>query len=151
MKKIFIKDDRLREINADLNAEIARLMKTGELKGSYVIKESTKEFPTKEFPFYEILFGWEVIDYEDGWKIKKKGAQMYAVINKRKQIRTNNIQNYQQTTLYILLHRLASGKVTTQNNECHDQSGKEELIYLGVYKWIMKNYATNQRTARQMR
>ena len=73
MKKIFIKDDRLREINADLNAEIARLMKTGELKGSYVIKESTKEFPTKEFPFYEILFGWEVTDYEDRWKIDDLG------------------------------------------------------------------------------
>jgi len=71
MKKIFIKDDRLREINADLNTEISRLMKTGELKGSYTIKESTKEFKTKTYPFYEILFGWEVTDHEDGWKIEE--------------------------------------------------------------------------------
>ena len=69
MKKIFIKDDRLREIDADLNTEISRLMKTGELKGSYTIKQSTKEFKTEEFPGYEILFGWEVTDYENGWKI----------------------------------------------------------------------------------
>lgn len=69
MKTIFIKDDRLRKINADLNKEIARLMKTGELKGSYIIRESTKKFETKKYPFYEILFGWKVIDYEDDWKI----------------------------------------------------------------------------------
>ena len=69
MKTIFIKDDRLREINSDLTAEIAKLMKSGKLKGSYTIKQSTKEFKTKEFPGYAIYFGWEVTDYEDGWKI----------------------------------------------------------------------------------
>ena len=62
MKKIFIKDDRLREINADLNTEISRLMKTGELKGSYIIEQSTKEFKDG------IYFGWEVTDCEDDWK-----------------------------------------------------------------------------------
>ena len=69
MKKIFIKDDRLREIHADLNTKIARMMKSGEIKGSYTIKESTKEFKTKEFPGYAIYFGWEIIDHEDDWKI----------------------------------------------------------------------------------
>lgn len=69
MKKIFIKDDRLREINSDLNTEIARLIKSGELKGSYTIKQSTKEFGTEKFPGYAIYFGWEITDYEDGWKI----------------------------------------------------------------------------------
>lgn len=69
MKKIFIKDDRLRKINSDLNAKTAEMMKSGELKGSYTIKESTKEFKTETFPFYEILFGWEITDHEDGWKI----------------------------------------------------------------------------------
>ena len=63
MKTIFIKDDRLREINSDLNSEISKLMETGELKGSYTIKQSTKEFEDG------MLFGWEVTDYEDGWKI----------------------------------------------------------------------------------
>jgi len=63
MKTIFIKDDRLRKINADLNTKIVRLMKTGELKGSYTIKQSTKEFKDG------VYFGWEVTDYEDEWKI----------------------------------------------------------------------------------
>ena len=72
MKKIFIKDDRLREINADLNTKIARMMLSGRLKGSYTIKQSTKEFKTKKFPFYAIYFGWEITDYEDGWKLKEK-------------------------------------------------------------------------------
>jgi len=69
MKTIFIKDDRLREINSDLSTELARLMKSGGLKGSYTIEQSTKEFRTKEFPGYAIYYGWEVTDYEDGWKI----------------------------------------------------------------------------------
>lgn len=69
VKTIFIKDDRLRKIDADLNAEISRLEKTGKLKGSYTIKQATKKFNTEKFPGYEILFGWEVTDYEDGWKI----------------------------------------------------------------------------------
>ena len=69
MKKIFIKDDRLREINDYLNTKLTELMESGELKGSYTIKQSTKEFKTKGFPGYEILFGWEITDHEDGWKI----------------------------------------------------------------------------------
>lgn len=63
MKKIFIKDDRLREIDSDLNTELTRLMTSGELKGFYTVKQSTKEFEDG------IYFGWEVTDYEDGWKI----------------------------------------------------------------------------------
>ena len=63
MKKIFIKDDRLREINNDLNNKIAEMMKSGKLKGSYTVKQSTKGFKDG------IYFGWEVTDYEDGWKI----------------------------------------------------------------------------------
>lgn len=63
MKKIFIKDDRLREIHDDLNTKIAEMLKSGELKGSYVIKEATKEFKDG------IYFGWEITDYEDGWQI----------------------------------------------------------------------------------
>jgi len=69
MKTIFIKDNRLRKINVDLNKEITRLMETGELKGSYTVKESTKKFKTETYPFYEILFGWEITDYEDDWRI----------------------------------------------------------------------------------
>lgn len=69
MKTIFIKDDRLRQIDADLSAEISRLEKIGKLKGSYTTKQATKEFKTKKFPGYEILFGWEVTDHEDKWKI----------------------------------------------------------------------------------
>jgi hypothetical protein len=69
MKTIFIKDDRLREIHHDLDNKISEMMKSGKLKGSYTIKEATKKFKTKKFPGYEILFGWEITDCEDGWKI----------------------------------------------------------------------------------
>ena len=72
MKTIFIKDDRLRKIEADLNEKIVEMSLNGKLKGSYTIEQSTKEFKTKTYPFYEILFGWEIIDYEDGWKIKER-------------------------------------------------------------------------------
>lgn len=98
MKMLFIKDDRLREIDADLNIEISRLEKTGELKGSYTIKQSTKEFKTEEYPGYEILFGWEVTDYEDGWKIDeldnfeitiKKSGEYYCA--ECKQFFTENV------------------------------------------------------------
>ena len=65
MKTIFIKDDRLREIIAYRNQEIVRLSLNGTIKGSYTIKQSTKEFEDG------IYFGWEVTDYEDGWKIKE--------------------------------------------------------------------------------
>ena len=63
MKKIFIKDDRLREINSDLNNKITKMLLDGKLKGSYTIKQSTKEFKDG------IYFGWEVTDYEDSWNI----------------------------------------------------------------------------------
>ena len=63
MKTIFIKDDRLREIHHDLSVKLTRLMTSGELKGSYTVKQSTKEFEDG------IYFGWEVTDHEDGWKI----------------------------------------------------------------------------------
>ena len=63
MKTIFIKDDRLREINANLNTKIAKMMKSGKIKGSYTVKQATKEFEDG------IYFGWEITDYEDGWKI----------------------------------------------------------------------------------
>jgi len=69
MKKIFIKDDRLREIDADLNNKTVEMLLSGKIKGSYTIKQATKEFETKTYPFYAIYFGWEVTDYEDGWKI----------------------------------------------------------------------------------
>jgi len=63
VKTIFIKDDRLREIHKDLTNKIVEMLVSGKLKGSYTIKESTKEFKDG------IYFGWEVTDYEDGWKI----------------------------------------------------------------------------------
>ena len=69
MKTIFIKDDRLRGIHADLNNKIAEMMKSGELKGSYTVKEATKSFKTKTFPGYAIYYGWEITDHEDEWKI----------------------------------------------------------------------------------
>jgi len=69
MKTIFIKDDRLREIEADLNEKIVKMLLNGKLKGSYTIKQSTKEFKTKKFPGYAIYFGWEITIYEDDWKI----------------------------------------------------------------------------------
>lgn len=72
MKTIFIKDDRLREIEADLCTSIVRLQKSGRLKGSYTVEMSTKEFKTNRFPGYAIYFGWEITDYEDDWKIKEK-------------------------------------------------------------------------------
>lgn len=72
MKTIFIKDDRLREIEADRNRKIVEMLLNGKLKGSYTIKMSTKKFKTKTYPFYEILFGWEITDYEDDWKIKEE-------------------------------------------------------------------------------
>ena len=63
MKIIFIKDDRLREIHDDLSNKITEMMTSGELKGSYTIKEATKAFEDG------IYFGWEVTDHEDKWKI----------------------------------------------------------------------------------
>jgi len=63
VKTIFIKDDRLREIHKDLTNKIVEMLVSGKLKGSYTIKESTKEFKDG------IYFGWEVTDHEDGWKI----------------------------------------------------------------------------------
>ena len=92
MKKIFIKDDRLRKIDSDLNTELTRLMTSGELKGSYTVKQSTKEFKDG------ICFGWEITDYEDGWKIDeldnfvitiKKSGEFYCA--ECKQFFTENV------------------------------------------------------------
>ena len=63
MKKIFIKDDRLRQIESDKLIKIVKLMNSGKLKGSYSVKMSTRGFEDG------IYFGWEVTDYEDDWKI----------------------------------------------------------------------------------
>ena len=63
MKKIFIKDERLRQIHSDLCDKTTKMFLNGKLKGSYTIKESTKEFKDG------IYFGWEITDYEDDWKI----------------------------------------------------------------------------------
>ena len=62
MKKIFIKDDRLREIHHDLSVKLTEMSLSGELKGSYRVEESTKGFKDG------IYFGWEITDYEDDWK-----------------------------------------------------------------------------------
>ena len=69
MKKIFIKDERLREIDDDLTNKISKMMKSGKIKGSYTVKQSTKYFKINKYPGYAIYFGWDVTDYEDGWKI----------------------------------------------------------------------------------
>ena len=63
MKTIFIKDDRLREIEHNRNEKITEMLLNGKLKGSYTTEQSTKEFKDG------IYFGWEITDYEDGWKI----------------------------------------------------------------------------------
>ena len=75
MKTIFIKDDRLREIVAYRNEKIAELMLKGKLESSYTIQESTKEYKTRTYPFYEILFGWDIIISDDNWKIKERSEK----------------------------------------------------------------------------
>jgi len=82
MKTIFIKDDRLREIIADRNEKIVKMMLSGELKGSYTIKQSTKEFKTKKYPFYAIYFGWEITDHKDEWKIDEPDSRFEIIIEK---------------------------------------------------------------------
>ena len=67
MKKMFIKDDRLREILADRNKKIEVLLRDGKLRGSISVKLSTREF--KDGTSY----GWEIIDFENRQKIEKKG------------------------------------------------------------------------------
>ncbi len=69
MKKIFIKDDRLRKLTDYRCKKIVDLCIKGKIKGSYTIEESSKEFKINKYPGYAIYFGWEVTDYEDGWKI----------------------------------------------------------------------------------
>jgi len=71
MKTIFIKDDRLRELTDYRCKKIVDLCIKGKIKGSYTIEESSKEYKTKKYPFYAIYFGWDVIDSEDGWKLKE--------------------------------------------------------------------------------
>lgn len=63
MKKIFIKDDRLREIVIDRNKGIKRLLLDGTLKGTISFKLATKEVKGR------ICYGWEITDLEDGYKI----------------------------------------------------------------------------------
>jgi len=62
MKKIFLKDDRLREILTDRNKKIELLLLTKKLRGSLRIKLTTKG----------IHFGWEIIDLEDGPEIEER-------------------------------------------------------------------------------
>jgi len=69
MKKIFIKDDRIGDIEDYLSDQISKLMKKGEIKGSYSSKMSWRKVNIKKFPGYECQYGWEVTDHEDGWKI----------------------------------------------------------------------------------
>ena len=69
MKKIFIKDDRIGDIEEYLSDQITKLIKKGKIKGSYSSELSWRKVETKEFPGYVCEYGWEVTDYEDGWKI----------------------------------------------------------------------------------
>jgi len=69
MKKIFIKDDRVGDIEEYLSDQITKLQKKGIIKGSYSSELSWRKVETKEFPGYEGQYGWEVTDHEDGWKI----------------------------------------------------------------------------------
>lgn len=62
MKIIFIKDDRLREILADRNREIKRLLLSGKLKGTLSVKLSTSG----------AFFGWEITDNENGYKVERR-------------------------------------------------------------------------------
>lgn len=59
MKTVFIKDDRLRKIIHYRNEELVRLLLNGTIKGSYIIKQSTKEYKDG------IYFGWDIIDNEN--------------------------------------------------------------------------------------
>jgi len=69
MKKIFIKDDRVRDIEKYLSDQITKLIKEGKIKGSYSSELSWRKVETKEFPGYICQYGWELTDYEDDWKI----------------------------------------------------------------------------------
>jgi len=69
MKKIFIKDDRIGDIEEYLSDQITKLIKEGKIKGSYSSELSWRKVETKEFPGYICQYGWEVTDYEDDWKI----------------------------------------------------------------------------------
>ena len=50
-------------------------MLKGKLENSYTIHESTKEYKTRTYPFYEILFGWDIIVSDDNWKIKERSEK----------------------------------------------------------------------------
>jgi len=65
LKTIFIKDERLREIIADRNKEINKLLSKGTLRGTCYTKLATRE--SKD----GIYFGWEITDLENG-KIEKR-------------------------------------------------------------------------------
>ena len=69
MKKIFIKDDRIGEIEDYKLEQIIKLQKEGKIKGSYSSELSWRKIEIKEFPGYVCQYGWEITDNEDGWKI----------------------------------------------------------------------------------
>ena len=69
MKKIFIKDDRIGDLQEYLSDQITKLEKKGKIKGSYSSEMSWRKINIRRFPGYECQYGWEVTDYEDGWKI----------------------------------------------------------------------------------
>ena len=69
MKKIFIKDDRIGDIQEYLSDQITKLEKKGIIKGSYSSEMSWRKINIRRFPGYECQYGWEVTDHEDGWKI----------------------------------------------------------------------------------
>jgi len=60
MKIIFIRDNRLREILADRNKKMKKLLLNGTLKGTCYTKLSTREEKGRTH------FGWEITDLESG-------------------------------------------------------------------------------------
>jgi len=66
MKIIFLKDERLREIIADRNKEMKRLLLNGTLKGKCYTRLATKEFKDGTH------FGWEITDLESGQETEKR-------------------------------------------------------------------------------
>jgi len=64
MKKHFIVDDRIGEIQDYLSGQITKLKEKGTIKGSCSSKLSWRKRDIKEFPGYVCEYGWEVTDYE---------------------------------------------------------------------------------------
>jgi len=67
MKIIFIKDDRLREVLADRNREMKRLLLDGTLKGTCYTKLSTRESKDGK-----ISYGWEITDLQSRQESKER-------------------------------------------------------------------------------